>query len=99
LSDSAPPDLATAQQRRGFRLRTLHQWHWISSALCLIGMLVFAATGLTLDHAARIEARPQVLERSAQWPTELLQWLGAAMPRAMRRYRGRCRPGWSANWG
>jgi hypothetical protein len=77
LSDSSSPDLATAQQRRGFWLRTLHQWHWISSALCLIGMLVFAATGLTLNHAARIEAKPQVLNRTTQLPATLLQRLGA----------------------
>ncbi|MDR6674007.1 PepSY-associated TM helix domain-containing protein [Xanthomonas sp. 1678] len=76
MSDSSSPDLATAQQRRGFWLRTLHQWHWISSALCLIGMLLFAASGLTLNHAARIEAKPQVLNRTAQLPATLLQRLG-----------------------
>ncbi|MFT4248214.1 MAG: PepSY-associated TM helix domain-containing protein [Pseudomonas sp.] len=74
-----PPatDLATARQRRGFWLRTLHQWHWISSAICLIGMLVFAATGLTLNHASRIEAKPAVTSRSATLPAPLLHALGA----------------------
>ena len=75
-ASAATPDLAAAQRRRGFWLRTLHQWHWISSALCLIGMLVFAATGLTLNHAARIEAKPQVVERTAQLPAALLRRLG-----------------------
>ena len=38
--------------------KTLLRWHWISSALCLIGMLGFAITGFTLNHAADIEAQP-----------------------------------------
>jgi len=37
----------------------LRQWHWISSALCLSGLLLFAATGFTLNHAATLEAKPQ----------------------------------------
>ena len=39
---------------------SLRQWHWISSALCLIGMLGFAITGITLNHAGVIPAVPQV---------------------------------------
>ena len=60
------------QQRRGFWLRTLHQWHWISSAVCLIGMLLFAATGITLNHAAKIEAEPQVMHRELTLPAPRL---------------------------
>jgi hypothetical protein len=62
---------ASSQQRRGFWLRTLHQWHWISSAVCLIGMLLFAATGITLNHASRIEAQPEVTQRTTQLPAPL----------------------------
>ena len=69
-------NLASTQQRRSFWLRTLHQWHWISSAVCLIGMLLFAATGITLNHAAKIEARPQVANQAAQLPPALLAGLG-----------------------
>jgi hypothetical protein len=69
-------NLASTQQRRGFWLRTLHQWHWISSAVCLIGMLLFAATGITLNHAAKIEAGPQVANQAAQLPPALLAGLG-----------------------
>jgi hypothetical protein len=65
-------DLASGQQRRGFWLRTLHQWHWISSAVCLIGMLLFAATGITLNHASKIEAQPEVTQRTAQLPAALV---------------------------
>jgi len=59
-------------KRRAYWLKTLHQWHWISSALCLLGMLAFAATGITLNHAGAIEARPHVVSRSAELPPELL---------------------------
>ena len=54
-------------------LGTLRQWHWISSALCLVGMLLFAVTGITLNHAAQIEARPKVVERTATLPESLQQ--------------------------
>lgn len=79
----------SAQQRRGFWLRTLHQWHWISSALCLVGMLLFAVTGITLNHAASIEAKPMVSRRTATVPAALLKSLGtrqqgnAPLPRAV----------------
>ncbi|NYI18368.1 hypothetical protein FHR53_001797 [Xanthomonas arboricola] len=68
--------VANAQQRRGFWLRMLHQWHWISSALCLIGMLLFTLTGLTLNHAVRIEASPSTEQRALTLPPALLTTLG-----------------------
>ena len=71
-------DPVSAQQRRGFWLRQLHQWHWISSAVCLVGMLLFTATGITLNHAARIEAQPRVDNRAATLPAALLAQLGDA---------------------
>ncbi|QDH69370.1 PepSY-associated TM helix domain-containing protein [Marilutibacter alkalisoli] len=73
--DTAQPDLAR-QQRRGFWLRTLHQWHWISSAVCLVGMLLFAITGITLNHSGAIEATPQTLNRIVEMPEPVLQALG-----------------------
>ena len=73
---SSSTDLSSSQQRRGFWLRTLHQWHWISSAVCLIGMLLFAITGITLNHASRIEAKPQVVNLTAELPRQLLQGMG-----------------------
>lgn len=63
-------------------LGTLRQWHWISSALCLAGMLLFAVTGITLNHAAQIESRPQVENRTAQLPTALHAALRAESPEA-----------------
>ncbi|WP_032969164.1 PepSY-associated TM helix domain-containing protein, partial [Stenotrophomonas maltophilia] len=71
------PSTVQQQQSRGFWLRTLHQWHWISSAVCLIGMLLFAVTGLTLNHAAKIEAKPEVQNQHLELPAALLGQLGA----------------------
>jgi uncharacterized protein len=51
---------ATDNRRRAYWLKTLHEWHWVSSALCLIGMLLFSVTGLTLNNAALIEAKPKI---------------------------------------
>ncbi|WP_137921838.1 PepSY-associated TM helix domain-containing protein [Hydrogenophaga sp. 2FB] len=66
------PPAAQAASNRAYWLKTLHQWHWISSALCLIGMLLFAFTGITLNHAADIAAQPQVQQKEAQLPPELV---------------------------
>jgi uncharacterized protein len=57
--------------RRAYWLKTLHQWHWISSALCLLSLLLFAATGFTLNHASQIEAKPAVTSQKEQLPTVL----------------------------
>src|ERR1700761_4170569 len=75
---------------RAFWLKQLHQWHWISSALCLVGMLLFAITGFTLNHAGQIEAQTKTVHRSAQLPDALLkavsgddQRKGVALPAAV----------------
>lgn len=61
----------TDHPQRAYWLKTLHQWHWISSAVCLLGMLLFSVTGITLNHAAQIESRPAVTARELQMPPEL----------------------------
>ncbi|WP_415822129.1 PepSY-associated TM helix domain-containing protein [Bordetella tumbae] len=70
-------DSQPASRRRAYWLKTLHQWHWISSALCLLGMLLFAITGLTLNNASSISVRPAVTTRDAQLPAPLLAELKA----------------------
>src|SRR5450830_1534664 len=77
MKDSSLARTMPNQQRRSFWLKQLHQWHWISSAACLVAMLLFAATGITLNHAARIEAHPQVSNKQAQLPQPLLAQLRA----------------------
>jgi hypothetical protein len=56
----------------GSRLGTARQWHWISSAVCMVGMLLFAITGITLNHAAQISVKPRVESRELTLPEELL---------------------------
>ncbi|WP_371130405.1 PepSY-associated TM helix domain-containing protein [Phenylobacterium sp.] len=48
------------------------QWHWISAAICLIGTLLFALTGITLNHAGDIEAKPRTVEIEGHLPPELI---------------------------
>ena len=64
--------------QRAYWLKKLHEWHWISSAICLIGMLLFAVTGFTLNHAGQIESKPKVETRDAQLPEDLLKKLQEA---------------------
>lgn len=59
--------------QRTYWLKVLHRWHWISSALCLVGMLLFAATGITLNNAALIESKPRVQSQNAQLAPALLE--------------------------
>ena len=61
---------------RSFWLKQLHQWHWISAALSLIGLLLFAVTGITLNHAAQIPADPVTVEQTGTLPAPLLARLG-----------------------
>ncbi len=59
-------------------LGTLRQWHWISSALCLAGMLLFAVTGITLNHANQISAKPLIVTLDTALPKPLLAELQLA---------------------
>ena len=62
---------------RAVWLKNLHRWHWISAALSLLGMLMFSITGITLNHASQIEAKPRVENRKATLPAPLAQKLAA----------------------
>jgi hypothetical protein len=66
-----------AQQRRAFWLKHLHQWHWVSASICLVAMLLFSITGITLNHAAQISAKPAVSTRQEKLPAPLLAQLEA----------------------
>lgn len=80
------PEPASVSQRRAWWRKTLHNWHWISAALCLIGMIAFAVTGITLNHASQIPALPVVTTQTAILPADLLTSLaggpdaGESMP-------------------
>ena len=71
----APPK---ARKARQFWLKQLHSWHWISAALSLIGMFLFAITGITLNHAQTISAEPRVVAGEAVLPAHVLAVLNRA---------------------
>jgi len=58
--------------KKSFWLKQLHTWHWTSSAISLIGLLLFAVTGITLNHAGEIEGKPVVEQREERLPEALL---------------------------
>ncbi len=92
MTASRPAEPATAQQRRGYWLRTLHQWHWISAAVSLVLLLLFTVTGITLNHAAQIEAEPAVSSITGDLPPSVLRTLqaqaedDAPLPPSVRRW-------------
>ncbi|MBB36365.1 MAG: hypothetical protein CME88_09835 [Hirschia sp.] len=71
-------------------------WHWISGAVCLVGMVLFAVTGITLNHAGDIPAEPVTRSVEAQLPDEMISILatqpeegmtGALPPEIIRQLR------------
>ncbi|WP_198677925.1 PepSY-associated TM helix domain-containing protein [Aliidiomarina shirensis] len=59
------------------RMGSMVKWHWVSSALCLAGLLLFAITGITLNHAQSIEAKPRTVTIEKVIPEALLEQLAA----------------------
>lgn len=76
---TSAPNVSTpaGRQRRAFWLKHLHQWHWVSAALCLVGMLLFSVTGFTLNHAADIGAEAKVSRAKQVLPEPLRASLAA----------------------
>lgn len=65
--------------RRAAWLRLLTQWHWISSALSLVGMLFFASTGIMLNNAEYFESEtPSVTRHEGTLPGAVLAEVNAA---------------------
>lgn len=75
--------------RRSFWVKQITLWHWVSSGICLGGMLLFTLTGITLNHAALLTTKPVVQQFTAPIPPhiklpgappltpELVNWLAA----------------------
>jgi uncharacterized protein len=75
MAETARATTAKEQRSRSFWLKHLHQWHWVSAAGCLIGMILFSITGFTLNHANWVAAKPAVETHAANLPPPLLQRL------------------------
>ena len=76
MMSSQPQAIPSAS--RAVWLKNLHRWHWISAALSLTGMLMFAITGFTLNHAAQIESKPRTVNLKATLPGPLQESLRKA---------------------
>ena len=76
-SASAPTIAKRKRKWRGWWLKQLHSWHWVSAAVSLTAMLLFAVTGITLNHAATIGATPVVVDTGGTLPRPLLHMLSA----------------------
>ncbi|QJE94680.1 PepSY-associated TM helix domain-containing protein [Luteolibacter luteus] len=78
---AADPAIASARdaakKRKAFWTKQFYLWHWVSSAICLAAMLLFAFTGITLNHAGQIPAKPQVTETKLKLPDDLLGKIAA----------------------
>ena len=74
-AESVPLPRTTRRRWRGWWLKQLHTWHWMSAAVSLVGMLAFAVTGITLNHAASIGAKPVMVDRAAMLPPPLARLL------------------------
>jgi hypothetical protein len=66
-----------AKERKAFWTKQFYLWHWVSSAICLAAMLLFAVTGITLNHAGQIPAKPAVTETKLKLPGDLLGAIAA----------------------
>ncbi|MBB4844641.1 hypothetical protein HNP55_003185 [Paucibacter oligotrophus] len=71
---------AEAALKRSAWLKTLLQWHWISSAICLVALVLFSLTGITLNNAGLFESKAKVQRLDAQLPERLRAQLQAAGP-------------------
>lgn len=67
-------------RRRMQLYRTMHLWHWISAAVCFAALALFTVTGITLNHADVISAKPSVRSGIAQLTPDLLAELRHSSP-------------------
>jgi hypothetical protein len=74
-AEVAAPAIRPKPKFRAWWMKQLISWHWISAAVSLAGMLLFAATGITLNHASSIAAEPVVTDSHASLPPRLLALL------------------------
>lgn len=61
------------KRTKAFWTKQFYLWHWVSSAICLVAMILFAVTGITLNHAGQIKATPVITEKTASLPEPILE--------------------------
>ncbi|WP_439543666.1 PepSY-associated TM helix domain-containing protein [Hyphomicrobium sp.] len=68
---------AAKANRRARFMRQLRQWHWISGAISLISMLLFAITGITLNHSSAFESKAATTTAEGTLAPDALSGLSA----------------------
>ncbi|HAR56314.1 MAG TPA: hypothetical protein DCR58_05940, partial [Idiomarina baltica] len=58
----------------------IKNWHWVSSAICLVGMLLFSVTGITLNHPTVFEGDAEITQIEADVPSAIMAGLNAERP-------------------
>ncbi len=76
-ASSDKTDRPARKRRKAFWTKQFYAWHWISSAISLAGILLFAVTGITLNHAADIPAKPKIASRTLVIPGEIAETIAA----------------------
>ncbi|WJJ94642.1 PepSY-associated TM helix domain-containing protein [Neopusillimonas aromaticivorans] len=69
----------TKHRSKNAWMKTMHQWHWISAALSLAGLMLFAVTGITLNNASMFEGSPVTTRHELTVPADILRGLHARM--------------------
>lgn len=64
--------MSKPKRQKAFWTKQFYLWHWVSSAICLVAMVLFAITGITLNHAGQIKAEPVRSEKTDTLPENLL---------------------------
>lgn len=72
MSEVDPQQRSAAKKRKAFWTKQFYLWHWVSSAICLAAMLLFAFTGITLNNAGSIPSKPETKESALKLPGDLL---------------------------
>lgn len=70
---------ASPAATRTSKFGSVRQWHWVSSAICLAGLLLFSVTGITLNHAGTIEGEPRITTVEVALPDDVSAALQAAL--------------------
>lgn len=52
-------------------MKTMHQWHWVSAAISLAGLILFSITGVTLNNAVLFEGNAKTTQRELVLPNDI----------------------------
>lgn len=49
----------------------MHQWHWVSAAISLAGLILFSITGVTLNNTSLFEGNAETTQRQLALPNDI----------------------------